>query len=456
MHLRDQGSFRDPSGFIFEHNQTIYRQVNTVYQKHYDRLMQSGLYEALAKDGLLISHQEVNTPSLQTNDGYKTLKPTQVPFISYPYEWSFSQLKQAALCTLNIQRKAIEKGMILKDASAYNIQFIDSRPLLIDTLSFEIYQEGQPWVAYQQFCQHFLAPLALMHYKDIKLGQLLKLFIDGIPIDLAACLLPFKSNFKLSLFMHIHLLAKSQKKYGSHTKALPEKKVSKFGLIGIVDSLTSGTKQMKWKHGGTEWAHYYENTNYSETAMSQKHELVSAFLKQTKPKMVWDLGANDGHFSKIARDLGAYVVSFDIDPSAVEKNYNRTLFHKECDILPLILDLTNPSGGIGWANQERKALVTRGPADTIMALALIHHLAITNNVPLEMIASYFAQLCSFLIIEFVPKEDSQVKHLLATRQDIFDQYDHNGFTKAFETYFECIESKQIENSNRTLYLLKKK
>src|SRR6185503_16964008 len=196
-------SFRDPSGFLFSRGGVLYRQVNRKYEQEYARLMESGLYEKLVKAGLLIPHLEVDEAPAESEVtrafAYKIIQPERAPFISYPYEWSFGQLKDAALATLSIQRRALKVGMSLKDASAYNIQFVRGKPTLIDTLSFEIYKEGQPWVAYRQSCQHFLAPLALMALKDVRLNQLLRVYIDGVPLDLASGLLPAKTRLNFGL-----------------------------------------------------------------------------------------------------------------------------------------------------------------------------------------------------------------------------------------------------------------
>ncbi len=200
-------SFRDPSGFLFSRSGTLYRQVNQSYRTHYEALMSSGLYQELVKSGRLVVHQLADIPAEIPELAYQVIQPVRIPFISYPYEWSFSQLKDAALCTLAIQKTALEKGMSLKDSSAYNIQFHQGQPTLIDTLSFEVYREGEPWIAYRQFCQHFLAPLALMAYVDIRLSQLLRTYVDGIPLDLASRLLPRRTKYNLALATHIHLHA---------------------------------------------------------------------------------------------------------------------------------------------------------------------------------------------------------------------------------------------------------
>lgn len=447
-------SFRDPSGFLFFHDSFIHRQVNRIYKENYDHLIDSGLYETLVDAELLIPHEEVAIDYAESDKAYKIIKPVQIPFISYPYEWCFSQLKDAALTTLKIQKKALDFGMSLKDCSAYNIQFRDGKPILIDTLSFENYCDGEPWVAYKQFCQHFLAPLALMSYRDIRLSLLLRIYIDGIPLDLASSLLSLRTRFKFTLLSHIHLHARSQKYFADKTVNTSSRKMSRLSFLGIIDSLESAIRKLKWQAKGTEWADYYKDTNYSSEALQHKKQIVSEFLDIINPKDVWDLGANDGIFSRIASDRGIQTISFDLDPAAVEKGYLECVKKNETNILSLLLDLTNPSPGIGWENQERMSLLERGPADTVFALALIHHLAISNNLPFTKISSFLKNICESLIIEFVPKRDSKVRKLLSSREDIFPDYTQRVFESKFGQYFEIQNSVEIRDSDRTLYLMK--
>ena len=402
-----QGSFRDPSGFVFYEDGAIYRQVNNFYKDNYDHLMNSGLYKKLAESGLMIPHEEVGMDYSKTDEAYKILKPELISFISYPYEWSFSQLKDAALTTLRIQKIALDFGMILKDASAFNVQFIKGKPVFIDTLSFEKYHEGQFWIPYRQFCQHFLAPLALISYKDVRLHQLSRVFIDGIPLDFASSLLPLRTWLRFPLLSHLHLHAKSQKHFSNKTVGTSDHKMSRLALGGVIDSLESVIKKMKWKHRGTEWADYYEDTNYSTEAFDHKISLVNKFLDTIKAKTVWDLGANIGTFSRLSADRGVETISFDIDPAAVEKNYLECVKKGETNMLPLLIDLTNPSPSLGWEHLERLSFLDRGPTDAVLALALIHHFAISNNLTLNKIACFFSNICNSLIIEFVPQSDSQ-------------------------------------------------
>ncbi len=455
--FKEPSSFRDASGFVFFKEGCVYRQINKSYQKNYEYLMHSGLYDALTSTKLLVMHQEVDIQGTKDNLVYKIIKPEQISFISYPYEWCFSQLKNAALTTLKIQKKALSFGMSLKDASAYNIQFVGSKAIFIDSLSFEIYKEGAPWAAYRQFCQHFLAPLALMRYKNITLNQLLKTNIDGVPIYLASLLLPLHTYFKFSLLMHIHLHAKSQKYYADKDINLKKRKISRLSLLALIDNLISATQKLTWQAKKTEWSDYYKDTNYSENAILHKKRIISDLLINIKSNIVWDFGANTGLFSRIASDKNIPTIAFDIDAVSVEKNYTASVIKQEENIIPLILDLTNPSPSIGFANNERMSLTERAPVDTILALALIHHLAISNNLPLINIAKFFHTICTkALIIEFIPKHDSQVKKLLTNREDIFPDYVQNIFEDKFSAFFNIQNSIKIKNSHRILYLMQPK
>jgi hypothetical protein len=458
--LRLGASFRDPSGFLFTRSGVLYRQINRAYQEHYDHLMSSKLYAKLVYAGLLIAHEEVNLAPEEPELSYRVIKPELVQFISYPYEWCFSQLQDAAKVTLAIQKLALEAGMVLKDASAYNIQFQHGKPVLIDTLSFEIYREGDPWVAYRQFCQHFLAPLALMSYRDVRLSQLLRIYIDGIPLDLASQLLPRRTRFNMGLATHIHLHAAAQKRYANQAVVNTQgtRKMSKISFLGLMDSLESTTQKLAWKPSGTEWADYYtaSSGHYSSAAFEHKKKLISQFLELLTPVMAWDLGANTGEFGRLISEQGCPTIAFDIDPAAVEQNYLLARKNKESRMLPLIMDFTNPSPALGWHNQEHHSLVERGPADLLLALAFIHHMAIANNVPLQALAKYLHDLGHWLIIEWVPKEDSQVQKLLANRQDIFPGYHEEGFETSFEKYFSIREKSPITDSPRVIYLMESK
>jgi ribosomal protein L11 methylase PrmA len=449
-------SFRDPSGFVFRRGGRLLRQVQLPYREHYDHLMASGLYAALVRDGALVAHEEVGDEPHRPDQAYKVLAPRCVPFVSYPYEWCFSQLRAAALLTLAVQKRALDFGMALKDASAYNVQFLGARPVLIDTLSFERYVAGEPWVAYRQFCQHFLAPLALMAFKDVRLGQLLRTHLDGVPLDLAASLLPLSSRWRPSLLLHVYLHARMQRACAARAAAPRTRAFSRHALLGLIDSLESAVRGLRWEPAGSPWADYYDNNTYTPAAREQKGQAVAEFLDRAAPRTVWDLGANTGFFSRVACARGITTVALDGDPACVEQMYLESARQGEARLLPLLVDLTNPSPGIGWDNRERMTLAERGPADAVLALGLVHHLAIGANVPLEVIARFLASAGRWLLVEFVPREDPQVGRMLAGRRDVFAGYGREQFQTAFGAFFSLQECRPLPDSGRALYVMRRR
>jgi hypothetical protein len=460
---RAAASFRDPSGFVFERGEGLFRQVNRSYAGLYDRLMGSGLYEGLTAAGLLVPHEEVVEPAQDPATAYKVLRPERVPFLSYPYEWCFGQLRDAALLTLEVQRRALGVGLTLKDCTGFNVQFRGGKPVFIDTLSFEEYREGEPWVPYRQFCQHFLAPLALMSLTDVRLGQLWRMHIDGVPLDLAAALLPWRSRLKPGLLMHIHLHARSQARHADRTApaadadGAPARRgrvgFSSRAMLGLLESLEGAVRSVRWEPRGTEWVDYYEDNTYSDAAMERKARIVSGFLDRAAPATVWDLGANTGRFSRLASDRGVPTVAFDVDPACVEVNYREVRRRGEANLLPLCLDLFNPSPAIGWRNRERASLEERAPADAVLALALVHHLTIGGGIPVEMVAAFFAAVGRRLIVEFVPPDDPQARRLLAARMATHGDHDRGRFERAFREYFTIEGCEEVGDGGRALYLM---
>jgi ribosomal protein L11 methylase PrmA len=260
-----------------------------------------------------------------------------------------------------------------------------------------------------------------------------------------------RARLSVAGFVHIHMHARFQSRNGDNGSQAKKQKVSAMALRGMLDNLKTAVRKLDWTPAGTVWGDYYSATNYSDEGMRHKTELVGEFLDAIRPAGVWDLGANNGQFSRLASGRGIPTLSLDFDPAAVEQNYRFVKKGQETLLLPLVMDLTNPSGGIGWDGRERQSLFERGPADTVMALALIHHLAISNNVPLERLAEFFARLGRNLIIGFVPKEDSQVQRLLASREDVFADYTREGFERAFGRRFTIVQVRPIASTRRLLY-----
>ncbi|HEY1115994.1 MAG TPA: hypothetical protein VGE66_20670 [Chitinophagaceae bacterium] len=443
-------SYRDPSGFVFSYKGEIYRQVNQAFRKDFDHFIDSGLYSELVKDQLLLPHQQLEENLTGETNWYTTLKPEQLHFITYPYEWCFDQLKDAALLTLQLAQKGVAHNMILKDATPFNIQLHKGRLIFIDTLSFEEYDETRPWVAYRQFCETFLAPLALMHYHQQPLQPLLFAYPDGIPLATASSLLPWRSRLNLHVYLHIHLQGKMA---GSKSTATESKVVfSRQKLQNLLRSLQTLVESFQFKAKGV-WSDYYDEAGQRSGYLPHKKELVTHWTEQlTGIATAIDLGANDGTFSEILSSKNIRTVSADGDHFAISKLY-QSLQANPRSIYPVLLDLSNPSPSIGFANEERASFMERTHTDLVLALAVIHHLAIGKNVPFARIAEFCKQLGRILIIEFVPIGDDKVQFMLQRKSNTFDWYTEEGFRAAFSRHFSIKEVKKINSSDRTLFLM---
>jgi hypothetical protein len=431
-------SYRDNDGFVFEMNGQVYRQINPQYQVHYNTLMQNGLYDELVKKKWMVAHTEVENTNA-VSEGSKVIFPEQIQFISYPYEWSFDMWKDAALLTLHIATAALQKEMMLKDATPFNVQFYNGKPVFIDTLSFENYEEGQTWTAYRQFTECFLAPLLLMHYCHP----------DGNKF-----LLPKRSHWNVNTFLHIHLQAKLSGKQ-KETSSGVQNNFSKQKLQNLLKGLEGFVQKLSIKKIKTTWDDYYTDTILGEAYLKVKTTLVQSYINQIDFKTVIDLGANDGHFSLLF-SLDKKIVATDFDSNCINELYLQIKKEGRSNILPLINNLTTPSPAIGWANAERESITTRLKADLVLALALVHHLAIANNVPLNLIARWLKPMGKMLIIEFVPKSDEKVKLLLQNREDIFADYHVENFKYIFTGHYEILKEEKVGNTNRILFLMKRK
>ena len=453
---RVSSSFRDPSGYLFKKNGILYRRVNLSYKQHYDKLISSGLFEKLVKEKKLVNHEEVSSDS-GDETAYMLLRPSFVTFISYPYEWSFSQLKDAAILTLEIQEEALNHGLTLKDANGFNITFSECAPIFIDTLSFERYVEGRPWIAYGQFCRHFLSPLLLMKHCDERLIKLLNTNLDGIPLDIASKLLPKRTYLSIAILLHIHFHAMAVKKYGDANKKVEGGKMSLDGQRLLIRQLKNTIRSLKLnRKPDSVWKKYYQTKSYSDDQFEKKLSICRSFLTRYQPKLVWDLGCNTGQICALSASMKIPTIAVDNDHDSIEELY-LNFRDKQFQIYPLYLDIVNQSPNCGWASAERSSLNDRGPAEMVFAMALVHHLVIANNILLLSVAEWFHLICSrYLAIEFVPKDDIQVTRLLLNREDIFEAYEENKFREAFSTYFEILETNPVLDSGRVIYLMQAK
>ncbi len=449
---RHPASFKDPSGFIFFHQEVLYRQVNQLYAANYDRLMQSGLYQLLTNKSYLIPHREIDDNYTNSPDWYKTIQPELIPFISYPYEWCFDQLKDAALLTLSVQRAAIDHGMILKDATPLNIQFRKGKPVFIDTLSFELYDPSYPWIAYRQFCECFLFPLYLEHYLKIDVQKILSTYLDGIPVEITSRMLPIKSGFNLGVWLHVHL----QNNVRSSEGTTREGRFDKKKMLNLVSHLESIIHRFtSQKAADSTWSNYYDKTILGKQYLQSKENLFLEFTNDIEPSQVLDIGGNDGYFSKLLAKRNFEVVTIDNDSQSISNLYQYVKKSNVSNILPLNIDISNPSPDFGFDHRERLSFEKRFKVDLVLALALIHHLALTKNLPLEIIAFYFHSIAPMLLMEFVPKTDDKVQEMLSARKDIFPDYSIDKFESAFSNYFSIVKKEKISGTDRVLYLMKR-
>ena len=452
--IHHPSSYRDPSGFIFEKNGILYRQVNKVFKEHFDFFIASGCYEKLVKKNWLIPHKTISQNLTGDDQWYETLQPEKLSFISYPYEWSFDMLKDAALLTLDLLKEALASGMILKDATPYNIQWHNGTLIFIDSLSFEKYDETMPWIAYRQFCECFLSPLLLAHHARMPLQEMLLAYSEGIPLAVTKSLLPWQTKFSIHTYLHIHLHAKYSLKNSS--AAGKNAAFSKKKLLNLIASLEGLITKLKLPENKSTWSDYYNEASQRPDYLEHKQKLIQQWLEKINTlSTAADLGANTGEFSKLTATKNVQTIASDFDPYCINALYNEIKKNGERNILPIIIDLSKPSPAIGVNNEERDSFIKRTNVDMIFALALIHHLAIGKNIPLDKIAALFQRMCRYLIIEFVPKQDEKIQLMLAGKNDIYTDYTEENFLVAFKQYFTIVENETIAGSARTLYLMKK-
>lgn len=455
--LRHNSSFRDPSGYVFVKNHELFRVIKPIYFKQYNALTESGFFQTLFQNSLLIKHEEISN-----NEDEIIIKPQQIPFVTYPYEWSFEQYKEAALLTLKLQKYALVNGFSLKDASAFNVAFFKGKAVFIDTLSFDFYEEGKPWRGYKQFIMHFLGPLVLAHYHGNDMLKLLQQYIDGVPVKMIASILPYKTKFSPVLYTNIHLLAKFEDKHNEDKlKDSRISKLSKKGQIKIIETLYDFISKLGVENK-SEWSDYYHKMNYSDVAFESKSTIIKKWVENLEVNRLIDVGGNNGHFVRALGESVEHALVCDIDSNAVDNNYNRVVEEKESHILPFVLDVLSPSPAIGFRNKERLSFnerIQKFQPDVTLALALIHHVSLSGNVPFDLSAKFFASFSKYLIVEFPKREDSWVKKILQNKGDFenhFGFYNVDGFEKYYAEYFELKEKITVEGSQRVLYLYKKR
>lgn len=451
---RDPASFRDPDGFVFRLNGALYRSVTPAARA---LLIDSKAFSSAAIErGLLLPFElDADVPEWAATDIGSVIKPEIIDLITYPHEWCFEQLKYAALNTLDINILALEHGLTLKDASAFNTQTHHGAMVFIDHTSFEPTDGKLPWRPYSQFCRHFLNPLVMGSYRDIHAGSFFRMNLDGVPQQTANDFLPWRARFVPSIAMHMLLhnrfIRRSSDFEARNTRA---KGASPRGdQLDLLRQLRAFVQTLEPAKAVSTWADYYSQTNYDDTTFAKKKELVAAAFAGRRLGTIWDVGANDGTFSRLAAGSADRVLALDLDHNAVNAGYVENRERGDRNIHALVYDVCNPTPAFGFENAERSTLEQRSKADVVLALAVIHHLSITNNIPLDQSAAYFAGRGKELLIEFVGPGDSQVKRLLAQKNISYDWYTEQNFQASFSKHFNLELRQEIPGTDRYFYRL---
>lgn len=450
---RTASSLRDPFGFLTERSDgTLVRHVGPRLADASRRFLESDFYASLIENGRLVEHEDVSLAFAGANGGV-VLEPRRIPVVTYPYEWPFSLLKKAALLTLDIQIEAIDAGFTLRDGTAFNVLFEGVHPIFIDFGSFDMRAEGQPWVGYKQFCEHFLAPLALAARFKRPPHLFNSVGMDGYPLDAASSMMPVRSWLNWGLLWHLHLHGRSIRNRSSAPGQNSRvKAVSIRALKGLLTSLRNTVQSLKYPIEKGDWATYYSDNSYTDRAMSHKEELVEAWLAPgSRFDLILDLGGNAGRFSAIASKYASNVILVDSDHDSVELAAREFDQRGVTNIHTAVLDLTDPSAGRGWAGRERPGFHSRMKPQKALALALIHHLVIGAGIPMERVAAHFREISPSVIIEFVPPGDPMVELLSANKSGQHHEYTQSWFEKVFSDHFTLKTRRELADSGRVLY-----
>ena len=454
MLRRDPASFRDPDGFVFSFDGTLYRSLT---EDARGRLIDSkAFFSDAVERGLLLPFElDAHVPEGAAREIEPVIRPERIELITYPHEWSFGQLKDAALNTLEINLLALEHGLTLKDASAFNIQIHRGATVFIDHTSFEPTEGKLPWQPYSQFCRHFLNPLVLASYRDVHAGAFFRMSLDGIPQQLANDLLPWRARFVPSIGMHMLLhnrFIQRSSNFSSEQTAVKDVKTH-GNQTDLLKQLRAFIQTLKPAKAASTWADYYNQTNYTDATFAKKKQLVAAAFEGRQFQTIWDIGANDATFSRSIACSADRVLALDLDHNAVNAGYLANLENGSQNIYSLVYDVCNPTPALGFENAERSTLEQRSKPDAILALAVIHHLSITNNIPLDQSANYFSSRARELFIEFVGPADSQVKRLLAQKNTSYGWYTEINFQAAFSRHFRIASRQEIPATDRVIYHL---
>jgi ribosomal protein L11 methylase PrmA len=451
----DPGSFRDPAGVVVHAEGRVYRVVSPAGAAQYELARDSGLLSALIADGRLLPFNEADPRTLQDRIEGTVSHLLAVPtldFISWPYEWPFPALRAAATLHLDIHLAALERGLTLADASAFNIQFQGTRPIFIDHLSFRGYREGEYWHGHRQFCEQFLNPLLLRAACGIPHHAWYRGSMSGIASAELSRVLPWYRKLSPLVFLHVILPDLMQRRHaGDPEAARPGRPLPRSSYMAMLAGLRRGIARLEARPDpASVWTGYAGNTSYRPEEAAAKLQFVREYVEHARPRVVWDLGCNTGDFAFACLDAGTeLVIGFDSDASVVDRAWERASGNGR-RFLPLFMDATNPSPSQGWREAERAGLARRRKPDGLLALALLHHLVIRHNIPMSDALDWMLGFAPTGVIEFVPKSDPMVRRLLALREDIFPDYQREEFLALIARKARIVRQTDLAPQGRTL------
>jgi len=456
----EPGSFRDPESRVFYAGDDVFRALSPDGLSDFEALEATGLLDGERVVPTERAESSADAAGLLVHEPAAILRHERIPFVSYPYEWTFSMLKDAALLQLDLLLAALEHDMVLKDSTPYNVQFKGARPTFVDVGSFERLRQGEPWVGYRQFCMLYLYPLLLQSVKDVPFQPWLRGSIDGIRPSEIRPLMNFRDRFRKGVFTNVILHAKLEARYADKPQQVKDevKRVFKKELfVANVRKMRKLVQRLEWNPPEGVWTAYGERNSYTDDDAKRKDEFVREVAKSREWKLVWDIGANNGRYSRIAAEGAKNVIAVDADQGPVELLYRDLRDEAGEQILPLTMNLADPSPGLGWRGLERRSMPDRGKPDLVLALALVHHVAISANVPVKEFVDWLASLGSALVIEFPTREDPMVKQLLAPKRDgLHPDYELEYFERTLKEAFDVERSERLESGTRVLYYARPK
>lgn len=455
------GSFRDPRARVLISENRVFRMLTEDAERDFRRVRETGLLDDLVADGHLVSFKDAEASEDILPAGAQgasaLLEHDKLPYITYPYEWSFSGLKTAAIFHLDLQIRALERGVKLNDASAYNVQFVGPKPVFIDHISFSPYQEGELWVAHRQFCDQFLNPLLLQSRLGIAFNDWYRGTLEGLTTGDLAAVLPKSAYLSPGLLLNVLLPAYFEKRAARSQKIEQlaqtqgaRGKLPRVAFGRMLRSLKKLIEGLSPRDHDSLWSRYTEEHTYANEEVREKTAFIAEFAQKTQPGLVWDVGCNTGQYSQVLLENGGECsIGLESDPLALDQAFGRAA-SGGLNFLPLYQNITNPSPGQGWNGTERNALKDRVSADAMMALAIIHHLVIGSHVPMEDALVGLVDMAPSGIIEFVPPSDPQIKRMLAFRNDVAHEYSADLFDSVMDKIARVVESRTLASSGRRL------